>query len=250
MLLKHAFTLAAALLASSTSSAIALLDSTYGLDALTLDDYYNTFSPRPFTAKAYTTGSTAGQIALRQKQWSETALALHYIGGVWQLTPARLHFQYYPAADDQPEGARLTSTVKGAVWHIANSRLAAGPVPGAVSFKRGEDDGPITCSTEYDGAAGMLYRQGTRSLICKKIPWRSEKLAWGYWLTISQAGVSKTIHGNVGINVLWMGDLDRDGYPDMIARDTGDGSCMRLFLSTAAGATGQFVPAAQLCNHF
>jgi hypothetical protein len=163
------------------------------------------------------------------------AMALVQRDGAWQLLPTEL--QSY--VDELGALAEIRSSVADAQLNLADTRLRAGAIPSALPL-----GAETTCYNDpYEPKVFQqtLLQAGDYRLDCHG------NKEGRYNLLLSSAGRSQMLPGNDPANgswqLLWAGDLDRDGKPDLIGQFSVEGGyCMQVMLSADAGPEQLLAP--------
>ena len=168
------------------------------------------------------------------------AMALVERAGTWQLLPTQL--QSY--VDELGALAEIRSSVADARFNLADTRLRAGAVPSALPL-----GSETTCYN--DPYEPKVFQQALLQAGDYRLECRGDKEG-RYHLLLSSAGHSQALPGNEPANgswqLLWAGDLDRDGKPDLIGQFSVEGGyCMQVMLSADAGPERLLAPGEPDC---
>lgn len=168
------------------------------------------------------------------------AMALVERAGTWQLLPTQL--QSY--VDELGALAEIRSSVTDAQLNLADTRLRAGAVPSALPL--GDQTTCYNDPYEPKVFQQTLLQAGDYRLEC-----HGDKEG-RYNLLLSSAERSQILPGNDPANgswqLLWAGDLDRDGNPDLIGQFSVEGGyCMQVMLSADAGPEQLLAPGEPDC---
>lgn len=155
------------------------------------------------------------------------AMALVERDGNWQLLPTQL--QSY--LDEFGALAEIRSSVTDAKFNLVDTRLRPGPVTALLALEEAS-----TCyndSYEPKVFTKMLIQAGEYHLECRGDVQGNRQLLF------SSSKGSQTLPDNdppIGSwQLIWAGDLDRDGQPDLVGEYSVEGGyCQQVLLSTAA----------------
>lgn len=168
------------------------------------------------------------------------AMALVERSGAWQLQATQL--QSY--ADEFGALAEIRGSVADARLNLVDARLRPGTVPSVVTL-----GAQITCyndSYEPRTFVQPLLQAGDYRLECQG------DADGRYSLRLSDGKCSQTLPGNdpaIGSwQLVWAGDLDRDGKPDLVSEYSVEGGyCQQVLLSGPAGAEQLLAPGEPHC---
>lgn len=154
----------------------------------------------------------------------------------WQLTPTQL--QSY--VDELGALAEIRSTVTDATINLVDARLR----PGAVtSLPLGTNSTCYNDAHEPKVFVQTLLQTDDYALECQG------EVQGQYHLRLSNGERSQTLPGeeppNGSWQLVWAGDLDRDGQPDLISEYSVEGGYCQQVLLSASAAPGQLVDAGE-----
>lgn len=155
------------------------------------------------------------------------AMALVERDGTWQLLPTQL--QSY--IDEFGALAEIRSSVTDAKFNLVDTRLRPGPVTALLALEEAS-----TCyndSYEPKVFTKMLMQAGEYHLECRGDAQGNRQLLF------SSSEGSQTLPDNDpptgSWQLIWAGDLDRDGQSDLVGEYSVEGGyCQQVLLSTAA----------------
>ncbi len=168
------------------------------------------------------------------------AMALMEQGGIWQLQTTQL--QAY--LDEFGALAEIRGTQTDARLNLVDARLHSGVVPNVITLSEQtscyndahepkvfvqpllkSDDYQLECRGDANGHYSLQWHVGERS---QMLP--GSDSASGSW------------------QLLWAGDLNRDGQPDLVSEYSYEGGyCQQVLLSANAEANQLLVPGVPYC---
>jgi hypothetical protein len=168
------------------------------------------------------------------------AMALVERDGAWQLLPAQL--QSY--VDGFGALTEIRSSVTDAQLNLADTRLRAGAISGVLPL-----GAETTCYN--DPYEPKVFRQPLLQAGDYRLDCRGDQHG-RYSLLLSSAGRSQTLPGNNPASgswqLLWAGDLDRDGHTDLIGQYSVEGGyCTQVMLSADAASEQLLAPGEPDC---
>ncbi|WP_068824817.1 hypothetical protein [Pseudomonas sp. BMS12] len=168
------------------------------------------------------------------------AMALVERSGVWQLQPTQL--QSY--VDELGALADIRGSLADARLNLIDARLRPGAVPSVLEL--GAQSTCYNDAHEPKAFVQTLLQAGDYRLECK-----GDALG-NYSLRLSVGKRSQMLPGadpaSGSWQLLWAGDLDRDGKPDLVSEYSVEGGyCQQVLLSATAGAEQLLAPGEPHC---
>lgn len=164
------------------------------------------------------------------------AMALVERDGAWHLTPTQLQFY----VDELGALVDIRSTVADATVNLVDTRLRAGTV---TSLPLGTNSTCYNDTHEPKVFVHTLLQSDDHVLECQG------DAQGQYHLRLSNGGRRQTLLGeeppNGSWQLVWAGDLDRDGQPDLISEYSVEGGYCQQVLLSASAAPGQLVDAGE-----
>lgn len=179
-------------------------------------------------------------ILLGNATYALAALALVEQGGTWHLQLAQLQYLF----DELGALADIRGSVADAKLNLVDARLRPGAVPSVLEL--GAQSTCYNDTHEPKTFVQTLLQAGDYRLECQ-----GDALG-RYNLRLSVGKRSQMLPGadpaSGSWQLLWAGDLDRDGKPDLVSEYSVEGGyCQQVLLSATAGAEQLLAPGEPHC---